>query len=181
MPFILLLAAALLLLGPATASAQAPAQPPAPAPAPAAGQQGPATMASDGGSGWRVECANDGKALDCRAINRVHQRETQQLIAAVAIRMPPDTRKPVLAIQLPLGIQVTEQVSLQVDQHKAERHPVQTCTQTGCILGANATDALLAAMRSGKDLKVAFQSVTRQTITVTMPLAGFGLAYDKIK
>ena len=95
--------------------------------------------------------------------------------------MPPDTRKPVLAIQLPLGIQVTEQVSLQVDQHKAERHPVQTCTQTGCILGATATDALLAAMRSGKDLKVAFQSVTRQTITVTMPLAGFGLAYDKIK
>jgi invasion protein IalB len=182
---------AVLVLAPAAAVAQAPAQPAAPTPAPAQApaqapapppaQQGPTTMASDGGSGWRVECANDGKALDCRAINRVHQRETQQLIAAVAIRMPPGSKKPVLAIQLPLGIQVTEQVSLQVDQHKAERHPVQTCTQSGCILGSNATDALITAMRNGKDLKVAFQSMTRQTITVTMPLVGFGLAYDKIK
>jgi invasion protein IalB len=183
MPLIRVLAPALLVLVPAAAAAQAPAPAPPAAQAPAQppAQQGPTTMASDGGSGWRVECANDGKALDCRAINRVHQRETQQLIVAVAIRIPPDTKKPVLAIQLPLGIQVTEQVGLQIDQQKAERHPVQTCTQTGCILGTNASDALIAAMRTGKDLKVAFQSMTRQTITVTMPLAGFGLAYDKVK
>jgi invasion protein IalB len=168
----------LIVVLPAFAWAQAPAQPPAQPPAQAPGT---AAITSDGGSGWRVECANDGKVLDCRAINRVHQRETQQLIAAVAIRILPDTKKPVLAIQLPLGIQVSEQVTMQVDQGKAERHPVQTCTPTGCILGANASDALLTAMRGGKDLKVAFQSATRQTITVTMPLAGFGLAYDKIK
>jgi invasion protein IalB len=169
----------LIAVAPAAALAQTAA--PAPAPAPAPAQPGPTTMASDGGSGWRVECANDGKALDCRAINRVHERNTQQLIAAVAIRIPPGAKKPVLAIQLPLGIQVTEPVTLQVDQQKAERYPVQTCTPAGCVLGANASDGLIAAMRGGRDLKVAFQSATRQTITVTMPLAGFGLAHDKVK
>jgi invasion protein IalB len=139
------------------------------------------SLPSDGGSGWRIECANDGKTLDCRAINRVHQRDAQQLIAAVAVRIPPDSKKPVLAIQLPLGIQVAEAVTLRIDEGQAERYPIQTCTQTGCLVGAPATDAVIGAMRAGRELKVAFQSLTRQTVTVTMPLAGFALAYDKIK
>jgi invasion protein IalB len=140
-----------------------------------------ASLPSDGGSGWRVECANDGKALDCRAINRVNHRETQQLIAAVAIRIPPDTKKPVMTIQLPLGIQVSGNVTIRVDDGKPEHYPIQTCTQTGCLSGAPASDALIGALRSGRDVKVSFHSLTSQTVTVTMPLAGFALAYNKIK
>src|SRR5437870_390641 len=82
--------------------------------------QNTASLPSDGGSGWRVECANDGKQLDCRAVNRVHQRDTQQLIVAVAIRIPPDTKKPTLAIQLPLGIQVAENVTVRIDEGQTE-------------------------------------------------------------
>jgi len=144
-------------------------------------QQNTASLPSDGGSGWRVECANDGKQLDCRTINRVLQRDTQQLIAAVAVRIPPDTRKPVLAIQLPLGIQVTEGVTVRIDDRQTEHYPVQTCTQSGCIVGAPLGDALVGAMRGGRELKVAFHNLTNQTITVTMPLGGFALAHDKIK
>jgi len=160
--------------GIATAIAQAPA-----APAPAA--QAPSPMPSDGGTGWRVECANDGKALDCQTVNKVSQRETQQIVAAVAIRIPPDTKKPVLMVQLPLGIQVAEQVSVQVDDGKTERYPIQTCAQNGCFVAAPVADAVIGTLRGGKNLKVAFQSLTKQTITVTMPLGGFALAYDKIK
>jgi invasion protein IalB len=138
-------------------------------------------LASDGGSGWRVECANDGTRLDCRTINRVHQRDNQQLIAAVAVRIVPETKKPVLAVQVPLGIQVGEAVLLKVDEGKVERYPVQTCTPSGCVVGAALSDAQLASLRGGKELKVAFQNMSKQTITVTMPLAGFGMAYDKIK
>jgi invasion protein IalB len=147
------------------------------APAP----QNNTSVASDGGSGWRVECANDGKQLDCRTINRVHQRDTQQLIAAVAVRIAPETKKPALVIQLPLGIQVTEPVTMRVDDGQTERLSVATCTQTGCVGGAAISDAMLGAMRSGKELKVAFQSAARQIVTVTMPLAGFGIAWEKIK
>jgi invasion protein IalB len=146
-----------------------------------AAAQDAASLASDGGSGWRIECANDGKALDCRAINRVNHRDTRELIAAVAIRIPPDTKKPAVIIQLPLGIQVTDKITLRVDEGQAEGYPIQTCTQTGCLVGAPASDALISALRGGRELKVAFQSLAKQTITVTMPLAGFALAYDKIK
>src|SRR5215470_19759814 len=90
-----LLAAAVLLA--ASAAGAAPAAP------------NTASVASDGGSGWRVECGNDGKTLDCRTINRVSQRENQQLIASVGVHMRHDTKKPVITIQLPLGIQIGQQ------------------------------------------------------------------------
>jgi invasion protein IalB len=147
----------------------------------AAPAQNTPSLASDGGSGWRVECANDGKALDCRAINRVNHRDTRELIAAVAIRIPPDSKKPAVIVQLPLGIQVTDKVTLRVDEGQTEGFPIQTCTQTGCLIGAPASDALISALRGGRELKLAFHSAAKQTITVTMPLAGFALAYDKIR
>jgi invasion protein IalB len=40
---------------------------------------------------------------------------------------------------------------------------------------------VLTAMRSGKQLKVAFQNLTKETITIPMPLGDFAAAYDKIK
>src|SRR5262245_41331968 len=117
------------------ASAAAQTQPGTAQTAPAqAGTQQTSPVPSDGGTGWRVECANDGKALDCQTVNKVSQRESGQIVAAVAVRIPPDTKKPVLMVQLPLGIQVTEQISVQVDDHKAERFPIQTCAQNGCFV-----------------------------------------------
>jgi invasion protein IalB len=160
--------------GAATAAAQTGAAPTGAAPT-------TAPVPSDGGTGWRVECANDGKTLDCQTVNKVTQRESQQLVAAVAVRIPPDTKKPVLMMQLPLGIQVTEPVTVQIDEGKTERYPIQTCAQNGCFLAAPVSDAVIGALRGGKNVKVAFQSVAKQTVTVTMPLGGFALAYDRIK
>jgi invasion protein IalB len=161
-------------IGVSTAAAQA--QNPPPQQPPPAQQQH-----TEQGSNWRVECTNDGKVLDCRAVFQVTQRETNQLIAAVAIRIPPDTKKPVILIQLPLGIQVTEPVTVQVDQATPEKFGVQTCTQAGCFVGAPLSDTVLAAMRTGKELKIAFANLNKQAVTVNMGLVGFGLAYDKIK
>jgi invasion protein IalB len=171
---LLLLLPAVLPAGVIDAAAQAQNPPAAPPPP-------PAQQHTEQGSNWRVECANDGKVLDCRAIFQVTQRDNNQLIAAVAIRVPPDTKKPVILIQLPLGIQVAEAVTVRVDEAQPEKFGVQTCTQAGCLVGAPIGDGLLAAMRTGRELKVAFSNLNKQTVTVTMALAGFGLAYDKIK
>src|SRR5262245_234355 len=69
----------------AIASAAAQTQPGAPQ----TGAQQTSPLPSDGGTGWRVECANDGKALDCQTVNKVSQRESGQVVAAVAVRIPP--------------------------------------------------------------------------------------------
>jgi invasion protein IalB len=36
-------------------------------------------------------------------------------------------------------------------------------------------------MKTGKQLKLSFQNLAKETITIPMPLADFAAAYDKIK
>ena len=132
-------------------------------------------------SAWRVECAGDGKTLDCRAIQQMINREDKQLVAQLSARIAPDTKAAVLLIQLPLGISLTEPVQLKVDNGITERQPVQTCTNVGCIVSVPLKEPLLAAMRSGTTLKMSFQDTSKRTIAIDVPLLGFGLAFDKTK
>jgi invasion protein IalB len=166
-------------------AAQPPATPPQAQAAPsseATGSTGGANAAAaPPGSGWRVECTNDGKSLDCRAVQQVVLRDNQQLVAGLVVRVPAETKKPVMMVQMPLGVIVSEPVELIIDDGKPEKFNIQTCNQQGCFVGAPIADTLLAAMRSGTRLRIVFQNGNKQAITVTMPLAGFGLAYDKVR
>jgi invasion protein IalB len=149
----------------------------APPPATAQAPKPPAETAP----GWRVECANDGKALDCRAMQEIVQQENRQLVAALVVRVPAETKKPVIMIQLPLGILVSAPIGLHVDPGPSENYAVQTCTAAGCFVGAALGDAMLSAMRAGKQLQISFQNTDKRSVTVPMPLSGFAVAYDKLK
>jgi invasion protein IalB len=131
-------------------------------------------------SAWRVECSGDGKTLDCRAIQQMINRDDKQLIAQLSARVAAD-KSSVLLIQLPLGISLTEPVQLKVDNGTAERYPVQTCTNVGCIVSVPLKDPLMAAMRTGTLLKISIQDTNKRTINIDVPLLGFGLAFDKAK
>ena len=122
----------------------------------------------------------DSKGLDCRAIQQIINRDDKQLIAQLSARTNPD-KTAVLLIQLPLGISLTEPVQLKVDNGTAERFPVQTCTNVGCIVSVPLKEPLMAAMRTGTLLKVAIQDTNKRTINIDVPLLGFGLAFDKAK
>ena len=143
------------------------------------GLSSPAT-AQDVPAAWRVECVGDGKTLDCRAIQQMINRDDKQLIAQLAARMAAD-KTAVLLIQLPLGISLTEPVQLKVDNGTAERYPVQTCTNVGCIVSVPLKEPLMAAMRTGTLLKISIQDTNKRTINIDVPLLGFGLAFDKAK
>jgi len=59
---------------------------------------------------WRVECAGDGKTLDCRAVQQVFHRETRQLVASALVRPAADGKTGAMVITLPLGLNLTEPV-----------------------------------------------------------------------
>ncbi len=139
--------------------------------------------AQEGGvAAWRVECTGDGKTLDCRAIQQMFNREDKQLVLQLAARGSGGADKtPTLTLQLPLGISLTEPVQLKIDNGAVERHQVQTCANTGCIVTVPLKDPLMAALRTGTTLKISMQAPDKRTINVDVPLLGFGLAYDKAK
>jgi invasion protein IalB len=149
--------------------AQAPVQAPAPAQAPQA---------------WRVECTGNGKVLECRAVFQVVQRdERQQLIPLVtlAVHYAPDTKATTLQIQLPLGLNLAEPISLRVDNGEIERQQIQTCNAAGCFVTMTLNDKFVAAMRNGMTLKITVQDASKKPTELPLPLLGFGIAYDKAK
>ena len=106
---------------------------------------------------------------------------TGQLVVLINIRVPGDTRAPIALIQLPLGLNLPGGARIQVDDGPATDLPIQTCENRGCYASAPVTPALLAALRSGKQGKLTFQNLNKETITIPVPLADFAAAYEKIK
>ncbi len=103
------------------------------------------------------------------------------MVVLVVIRVPGDTRAPLAFVQLPLGINLQTGAKFQVDDGKAIDLPIQACENRGCYASTSVMPEFLAALKSGKQLKVLFQDLAKETITIPMPLNDFAAAYDKIK
>ncbi|HEX5275559.1 MAG TPA: invasion associated locus B family protein [Candidatus Rubrimentiphilum sp.] len=134
-------------------------------------------------SGWRVECspAAAGKSMDCQAVAQVTARQTGQVFVSVTVRVPAATKKPVLLIQIPLGMLVSGGVNLTIGSGTAQPYAIQTCTVSGCFIGGEVSPAMLRELLASQQLKVTFQNLDKQTVTATIPLAGFEPAYKKIQ
>jgi invasion protein IalB len=157
----LLSAAALLLAAPTLSTAQDAPAPPS----------------------WISACQGPSRAegLECQMEQRAVLSGSGQLVGSVTVRVPSETRKPVLMIRGPLGLSLASGVGLDVDDAAAETLPLQTCDAGGCYAGAPLSDALLAAMFKGKTLNVTFQNLNKEPIKLPMSLAGFSATYGKIK
>jgi invasion protein IalB len=157
-------------------AAPAPAHTPAPAASPAPAEQPPAP-------GWVSRCNSAGREtpLECAVEETAVLTKTGQLIVLVNIRVTSDTRTPVALVQLPLGLNLPAGAKLQVDEGKVIDLQIQTCENCGCYTNTPVSPELLAALKSGKQLKVAFQNLNKEVITIPMPLTDFAAAYEKIK
>lgn len=167
-----------------TKTPPAPAAPQVPLKGPAAPEGAPtSTESQPPAASWASRCAADSRqsALDCSVEQSIIETKSRQLLMQIVVRVPPDTRKPVLAIQLPLGLFLPAGVTLKFDEGKPERFDVQTCDQKGCYLQLPVSPEMLQQMAKGKQMSVSFQNLSKQDIGVPVPLGGFALAYDKIK
>ena len=170
---------------PGLAYAQAPKakNPPAAqaAPAPAAAQ--PEAASTPPAPGWVARCASTSRdaPLECVAEQTAVLTKTGQLIVLINVRVPGDTHQPVAIIQLPLGLNLPAGAKLQVDEGKTTDLQIQTCEQRGCYANTPIAADMLAAMKTGKQLKVSFQNLAKEVIAIPMPLADFAAAYEKIK
>jgi invasion protein IalB len=160
---------------------QAPKSKAAPLAAPTQADPPPANGASQ--PGWAARCTSASRdaPLECAIEQTAVLSKTGQLLVLVNIRVSSDTHTPVALVQLPLGLNLPAGAKLQVDDGKPIDLQIQTCENRGCYASTPIAADLLAALKSGKQLKLSFQNLAKETIAIPMPLADFAAAYDKIK
>ena len=180
-----LAAAVLLSTGAASAQqgAKKNASPPAPATQPTPAPTQPQAEGTPPQPGWIARCTSASRdaPLECAIEQNAVLTKTGQTIVLVNIRIAPDTRTPIALLQLPLGLNLPLGAKLQVDEGKTIDLQIQTCESRGCYASTPIAPDLLAALRSGKQLKVSFQNMAKEMIAIPMPLNDFAAAYDKIK
>lgn len=154
------------------------AKPPQTPPAPAV-----AASPSAPESNWITRCTSRTRAgaLECAIEQSIVKTDTRQVVVLFRIRIPAETRAPVMMTQLPLGMYLPAQLVVHVDEKKAGELPIQTCDASGCYVSAPLTADWLALLQGGKALKFSFQNLARENIDVSMPLTGFAAAYEGVR
>ena len=161
----------------------APATPAPAAPPAAAEQPAAAAAAAAPPPGWAVRCASASREapLECAMEQNAVLSKTGQTVVSVNIRVPSDTHAPEILVQLPLGFSLSGGARFQVDDGKATEMELRTCENRGCYASAPIPPDVIAALKAGKQMKVSFQTLNKETISIPLPLTDFATAYDKIK
>jgi invasion protein IalB len=178
------------LVSPALAQ-QAPAKPAPRAPAPAkpapAAQAAPPAAPTNGAETpaqpqWLARCVSERRQgpMECSVEQSAMLAQTGQMVVQFSVRMVANAPPNVVA-QLPLGLNIPIGVKLQVDDGKTADFQIQTCEARGCVIAAPLPADLLAAMKTGTQLKVIFQNLKRENLTVPLALAGFAAALEKVQ
>jgi invasion protein IalB len=133
--------------------------------------------------GWAARCSSPSRdaPLECAMEQNAVLTKTGQLVVLVNIRVPGDTRMPIALVQLPLGLNLQAGAKFQIDDGKSSDLPIQTCESRGCYASLQISPETLNALKSGKQLKISFQDLGKETIAIPLPLNDFAAAYDKIK
>jgi invasion protein IalB len=170
---------------PAPAKPAAPAAPAAPAPeaqqqAPAQGEQQQQVQLIY--SPWTKFCLkgqnNDPNAKQVCFTGKDARIESGMPVVAAVLIEPEGEPKKLLRVTLPLGMQLVHGTRVIVDQNQPMTAPYVICFTNGCMADYEATADLIAKMKKGQGLVIQAINSTGQPISLVLPLADFGKAYD---
>lgn len=133
---------------------------------------------------WATQCsATSRKApLSCTMEQQVIVRETGRPIARISIQVGgAEPRKPALLLHVPLSLSIGAGITLQIDESEPMKFDVQTCDTNGCYAGSPMTDEMIAGLKRGKDLKVGFQGLNREPVSIPFSLVGFTASFENVQ
>ena len=104
--------------------------------------------------------------------------ESGQPVVAAVIIEPEGEPKKVLRVTLPLGMQLVHGTRVIIDTNQPQQSPYVICFQNGCMSDYEASAEVLANMKKGQNLVIQAINANGQPLTLPLPLADFGKAYD---
>jgi len=130
---------------------------------------------------WVVGCTNADSGLDCRAAQTlVYQQEGRNIQVSAVVRIAPDTKKPQLILQVPLGVQLPVGITIQFGKQQAKSIPFQSCNMNGCLAEYAVSQAEITSLAKGTNLTLSVRTPDNTSLRVSVPAAGFAAAYAKM-
>jgi invasion protein IalB len=179
------LAASLVLAG-GEAFAQAQPRPAAPAPsatppaAPAA-PAGPVKVElSPSQAEWTKVCGKDPAANKeiCYTTRDFGAQADQPPVLALAIYDVKGDDTKIVRLLMPVGLMLKPGFRFAVDKNQPESGTYEICFPNGCFAESKVKANVIDQLKKGTMLSVIVKNQVNNEITFTMPLAGFGKAFD---
>jgi len=130
-------------------------------------------------SPWTKFCLNnDPNAKQVCLTGRDARIESGMPVVAAVLIEPEAEPKKLLRVTLPLGMQLVYGTRVIIDQNQTMMARYQICFTNGCMADYDASTDLIAKMEKGQGLVIQGINSTGQPISLVLPLADFGKAYN---
>ncbi|AZO57368.1 MULTISPECIES: invasion associated locus B family protein [unclassified Mesorhizobium] len=146
-------------------------------------QPQPAQSKTADANPWAVNCSS-GSAnteLQCQLSQNLTEAKTGQRVLTVTVRRDNANGSLAMLLALPHGLFLPSGASYQVDQGQKTTIAIQTSDQNGAYAATPLPPDLVKAMKSGTNLNIGMESVTRKPVTIPVSLAGFTAALTKLE
>jgi invasion protein IalB len=131
---------------------------------------------------WVVNCASGANAgaLECQMSQNLTEAKTGQRVLTVTIRKQQKDGAMAMLLALPHGLFIPAGASYQIDAGEKKSVAIQTSDQNGAYAAVPLDAALVAALKTGTNLNIGMESVTRKPVAIPLSLNGFTAAIDKL-
>ncbi len=132
---------------------------------------------------WAVNCSSGSATgeLQCQVSQNLTEAKTGQRVLTVTVRRDSSNGSLAMLLALPHGLFLPSGASYQVDQGQKVVIAIQTSDQNGAYAATPLSPELAKAMKSGTNLNIGMESVTRKPVTIPVSLAGFTAAVAKLE
>ena len=162
----------------------APAAPRAPAAPSAAGNPGVDLEVTKLGA-WDLACSPQGS--DC-AMAQIGNDATGTPVLEMVVRKLEEplevgerTAIAVLDVITPLGVVLTEGLSVSIDGGQQESAPFQICTEQGCLVREPIDNDLISRFKRGNSAELSVVAANQGEVKATLSLSGFTKAFDSLQ
>jgi invasion protein IalB len=128
---------------------------------------------------WTKVCGSDpqSKKEICYTTRDFGAKADQPLLA-LAIYDPKGEDHKVVRLLLPPGLMLKPGFRFSVDKSPLEAGAFEICFPNGCFAEAKVKGSLVDAMKKGEKMTVIVKNQVNSEVTFTLPLSGFGKAFD---
>lgn len=132
---------------------------------------------------WAVNCSSGSATteLQCQVSQNLTEAKTGQRVLTVTVRRDNGNGSLAMLLALPHGLFLPSGASFQIDQGQKTTIAIQTSDQNGAYAAMPLSADLIKAMKSGTNLNIGMESVTRKPVTIPVSLAGFTAAVAKLE